>query len=71
MFLLCVFIENAFDFEIYYYYIFECKTCKKLYRNGLVNKWSNKDKYLFNESLLRYVIEYYSPCLHAVETTFV
>lgn len=38
MFLLCVFIENAFDFEIYYYYIFECKTCKKLYRNGLVNK---------------------------------
>lgn len=51
--------------------LYICKTCKKLYQNSLVNKWSTKDKYLFNESLLRYVIESYSPCLHAVETTFV
>lgn len=68
---LYVFIENAFDLELYNYNIFEWKTYEKLYRNSLVSKWSTKDKYLLNKSLLRYVIEYYLSFLDAVETTFV
>lgn len=43
---------------------------KKLYQNSLVNMWSTKNKYLLNESLLRYKIEQYSPNLDAVEANY-
>lgn len=50
--------------------IYEWKISKKLYQNSLVNMWSTKNKYLLNESLLRYKIEHYSPNLDAVEANY-